>query len=174
MQREGERTVSSVESGVERSGGGILLAILALVVGLAVGGLVGVFGVGPILAKRIAVETLATPVSRDVGFAGQSKEPGVIYQLENLIVNPAGSQGTRFLLVTLAVELDDPVTAAELERREAAARDAVLRVLGSKTATELADITAREALKAELLETLTGVVGAGEVRRLYLPQFVIQ
>jgi flagellar FliL protein len=72
------------------------------------------------------------------------------------------------------VELDGPVSAAELERREAEARDLVLRVLGGKTVAELADIGARDSLKAELLETLAGVVRVGEIRRLYLPQFVIQ
>jgi flagellar FliL protein len=153
----------------------VLLAILALVVGLAVGGLAGIFGVGPMLAQRLTVERL-TPSSDSESPVESSKawEPGVIYQLENLVVNPASSQGTRFLVVTLAVELDGPVSAAELERREAEARDLVLRVLGGKTVAELADIGARDSLKAELLETLASVVRVGEIRRLYLPQFVIQ
>lgn len=167
---------SSVESGAERSGSGILLAILALIVGLAVGGVVGIFGVGPMLTQRLTSERLAPGFSGgDVSSSpAPSKEPGVIYELENLIVNPAGSQGTRFLLVTLAVELDGETTAAELERREAAARDAVIRVLGAKTVSELTDISARETLKVELLEALAGVVRVGEMRRLYLPQYVIQ
>lgn len=167
--------MSSEETSASRSGG-VLLAILALVLGLAIGGLAGIFGVGPMLAQRLTAEHLgavsvpeaSTPVR------APSEEPGVIYQLENLVVNPASSQGTRFLVATLAVELDGPVTAAELERREAEARDAVLRVLGSKTVAELSDISTRESLKSELLDTLAGVVRVGEMRRLYLPQFVIQ
>jgi flagellar FliL protein len=144
-------------------------------VGLAVGALAGVVGVGPIIAQRITVERLSPVGAAEVRTdPSASWEPGVIYELENLIVNPASSQGTRFLVVTLAVELDGPVTAAELERREAEARDAILRILGAKTVAELSDIGARDTLKAELVDALEGVVRVGEVRRLYLPQFVIQ
>jgi flagellar FliL protein len=167
--------MSSEEATASRSGGGILLAILALVLGLAVGGVAGVFAVGPMLAQRLTAERLE-PGARAVvrGDSSAAMPPGVIYELENLVVNPASSQGTRFLVATLAVEVDGVAAAAELERREAQARDAVLRVLGSKTVAQLADVSARDSLKVELLEVLSGVVRVGEMRRLYLPQFVIQ
>jgi flagellar FliL protein len=174
MEREEEMMMSAGANGAARSGGGVILSILALVLGLSVGGVAGVFVFGPRLAQRITAERLA-PAGRIEAPEGKASwEPGVVYQLENLIVNPASTQGTRFLVVTLAIELDGAVTAAELERREAEARDTVLRVLGSKTVAQLSDISARDELKVELLDALSGVVRIGEMRRLYLPQFVIQ
>jgi len=174
--------VSTVESNERRSGGGILLAILALLVGLAAGGVIGIFGVGPMMAQRMTAARLATVSSGEAGGSTPVEtpaeipptHPGVIYELENLIVNPAGSQGTRFLVTTLAVELDTEEIASALEEREAAARDAVIDLLGSKTVVELSDIGIRDSLRAELAEALRKVIGVGGVRRIYLPQYVIQ
>jgi flagellar FliL protein len=68
----------------------------------------------------------------------------------------------------------DPKSTKSLEDRDAEIRDALIRAVGSKTVRELADVTLREALVADIRLALDGVVGAGVIRRIFIPQFVIQ
>ena len=65
-------------------------------------------------------------------------------------------------------------TLDQLQRRDAEVREALLRTLGSKTVPELANVANRDTLKAELRNALLSVLDRGDVRRIHLPQFVIQ
>ena len=53
-------------------------------------------------------------------------------------------------------------------------RDAVLRLLETKTIPELADVTRRDSLKVQIQETLSKELPKGTLRKVFLPQFVIQ
>jgi flagellar FliL protein len=177
MARESEQKEGPVAAGGERPGGNRLVAVLGLVTGLAVGGLAGAAWVGPKLVERLTAAPVEEPVERKAG--GRSKEgkgggEPPLHMLENLVVNPAESQGLRFLIVTLAIEVDRAETAAELAARDAEVRDALVRVLGSKTVAELADVASRGALKEELATTVSSLLSSGKVLQIYLPQFVIQ
>src|SRR5690606_19914782 len=107
-------------------------------------------------------------------YSSAAAVPAVVHTIDALVVNPADSDGLRFLMATMVVEVDGAGTAAQLQQRDAEVREAVLRTLGSKTVTELASIGNRDALKEELREALLSVVERGNVLRIHLPQFVIQ
>jgi len=94
--------------------------------------------------------------------------------LDNLVVNPAGSEGTRYLLVSVAIEPEDAGMVPELAAMEVAFRHGLLGFLGSKTVQELTDISKREALVDELKLVMEKVAGKGVISRVYLPQYVIQ
>ena len=97
-----------------------------------------------------------------------------IHMLENLVLNPAQSNGTRFLMVSIAFELGSASAAEKLTQREAELRDVVLRVLGSKTVDDLARLSARDSLKLELRDSVRTLLPGGTLQRVYLPQYVIQ
>lgn len=155
--------------------GRMLSAVAALLIGLSVGAAVGIVAGGTLLAAwRSGAVGQHEPESE--GGAGHSAAtaPAVVHTIDALVVNPADSDGLRFLMATMAVEVDGPATAAQLAQRDAEVREAVLRTLGSKTVSELADIGNRDTLKAELRAALLSVVERGDIRRIHLPQFVIQ
>lgn len=165
----------------ETSGAKKLLPILLVVLGgLIFGGASGFFMLGPTIAKKVA------PSAADVAKAAEKAEAAAasegeaagaeakVFLLDNMVLNPAGSSGQRFLLVSIAIRLKDATAEADLKARDAEIRDALLRVLGSKHVEELADITQREKLKEELRTTLHSIVKPGTVKGLYFPQFVIQ
>ena len=79
--------------------GGRMVLILG-VAGVVAGTAVGLFGVGPVLAKRKAAPH-AVAKTEDKGTAT------VTHAIENIVLNPAGSGGTRFLMVTATFELKD-------------------------------------------------------------------
>jgi flagellar FliL protein len=96
-----------------------------------------------------------------------------VHLLDNLVLNPAGSGGTRFLLLSVAFELKNAAVLEQMKARDAELRDVVLVTLGSKTVEELADMSAREALRNELRAATVKTFKKG-VKRVYFPQFVIQ
>lgn len=172
MARESEKAEGTA---AEAMGGSSLFAVLGLVLGLAVGGALGVLVTGPLVVRRIA-EPPAEVVEGEKRGRREAADttPGAVHTLDNLIVNPAGTQGTRFLVVSVALEVDRPETVTALVSRDAEVRDAVLKVLGGKTVADLSDVEKREVLKDEIGAAVTALMKGGEIRRLYLPQFVIQ
>jgi flagellar FliL protein len=93
--------------------------------------------------------------------------------LDSLVVNLADAGGRRYLRVTITLEYSDPRVEKELERTGYKIRDAVIRVLRSKTAADLSpDKT--EPLKTELIDTVNGYLNSGRITGLYFQEFIIQ
>ena len=95
-------------------------------------------------------------------------------QFDDLILNPAATDGSRFLVLSLALELRDGSSVSDIEARDPEVRDVILTLLSGKTVQELADVTQRPALREELRQRLNRLLGGDQVVRLYLPRFVIQ
>jgi flagellar protein FliL len=159
-----------------------LIALIA--VGLAVGGGTGAKFIGPMVAGMMgrestapkdttAHEANAEAAAHDTAEAGKSSAPSVML-LENLVLNPAGTGGSRFLLLSVGIETSGANTATEFQARDSELRDIILTALGSKTVENLTDISAREGIKAELQAAIAVRFGKGAAKRLYFPQFVVQ
>lgn len=174
-----------------------LIALIA--VGLAVGGGTGAKFIGPMVAQKMGRTT--TPVvaheaqaaagaaaegeggaAKDAegkdggkeGAASKESDAPAVHVLENLVLNPSGSGGSRFLLLTVAIETDGSKTVTEFTSRDAELRDIILTALGSKTVDQLTDIALRESIKTELQTAIGARFGKTAVKRLYFPQFVVQ
>ena len=170
--------------------GGRLKSIIMIVVGLGLGTGAGMFFVGPTFfggpadASAASTEDPAddghgAPADDGHGAPAEGREDGsavegTIHTIANLIVNPAGSNGNRFLLVDLAVGLTSEEAVLELQTRDAEARDQLLVLLGSKTVTELADVTHRQALKDEMQAVVSDLLVSGSALEIFFPRFVIQ
>jgi flagellar protein FliL len=160
---------------------GMMLVIASLVGGLVVGGLGGSFALGPMLAKKIAAPKTAEAATTEEkeekgdGEHGEKKAGATVQMMENLVLNPSGSNGTRFLMAAVAAEVKDEKVKEEMAGRDAELRDAALRILGVRTVEQLADVTLREALKKELVDSLNArLASKTAIKRIYFPQFVIQ
>jgi flagellar FliL protein len=165
----------------------VLIAVVAvaLVAGAALGSL--------LLAPRViharqaaAAAQLADPQSqhekakkkkdKSTGRKGEEGKP-TVYKLDNVIVNPAGSQGQRFLMCTVAIESDDSHALDELRAHEIELRDHVVSLLSKETLDRLTAQNARDSLRADLLKVILPVLGpdgADTELKIYLPQFVVQ
>lgn len=173
------------KEGIEGESGTVSTRKLALpatmlVVGLLAGGLVGSYMAGPMLVKRafpggVPAAMAAEPPDSE-GSAGldTSTAPRDTHLIENLIVNPAGTQGTRFLLLSIAFEATDGVTHKALEQRDLEVRDAILELLGSETVSSLSDVSNREAVKTAVRNRVQRLIGRESIGRIYFSQYVIQ
>ncbi len=152
------------------------IVLLALgVVGAAAGAWLG----GPILTPLVAGVFAgggghgeeAGGGGHGAGEASAPTEP--LFELNDLVVNPAGSGGTRFLVAAISLDADAEAQEA-LAARSAEARDLLLTVLGSHTVDQLSDVSYREDVRSQLRSTLNGMLGYEGVHRIFFPQFVIQ
>ncbi|MCS7154433.1 MAG: flagellar basal body-associated FliL family protein [Bacteroidetes bacterium] len=100
--------------------------------------------------------------------------PGVFGTLENITINPAGTQGRRYLLVSFGLEAPSAVILEEVKEKDIVIRDRVIRILSQKTVEELADVSQREAIKVEVLAGINEVLQKGKIRHLYFTQYVLQ
>lgn len=150
--------------------------IVFVAAGLLGGAALGAFVVGPRMAapKSAADSTASAPeahASEEGGERGAATGPNL---LENLVVNPADSRGTRFLLVTIGLQMATPAADADVKARDAQVRDRVLQVLGAKTIDELVDIRGRDQIRHQIAVALDSLFGSGKVRAVFFPQFVVQ
>jgi len=114
------------------------------------------------------------PATADTSTTPPPGEYGSFTELEGLIVNPAGSDGTRYLAVSLAFESSSSSVVQEIKNKEVVVRDAMLNLLSERTATELSDPDRRTALKDSLRGHTNHLLTSGTVDRLYFTQFVLQ
>lgn len=106
--------------------------------------------------------------------SGEPVEFGFFHEITGMTINPAGTNGSRYLLVNAALEAEGEETIAQIGEREFVVRDALIGVMSRRTVPELADITLRTALKDSLIASVNGVLDEGEVSRLYFTQYVMQ
>ncbi len=164
--------------------GGRAKLVIALTLGLAIGAGSGSLVVGPLIADPAEVDGRAlTPEQLEAQCAALFEEwgddrraaaPAAVHTIENVVLNPAGSQGTRFLLASVGFGLREAAGAEQMAGRDAEVRDLVIRVLGSRSVTELSEATLRDSIKEEMRDEVTRLLGPDAVLDVYFPQFVIQ
>lgn len=165
--------------GDEPKRGGVVPLLMVALIGLGGGGAVGAKMLGPTVAPVLAERAMHAPEKKAKKKGGghgggYGDAASSLHVIDNLVVNPAQSAGTRFLLTSIAVEANDADQAEEISGRDMELRDVLITVLGSKTVNELTDVTQRPAIVEEILTALEGVLGHDVIHRIFIPQFVIQ
>ena len=94
--------------------------------------------------------------------------------LNKLLVNVAGTMGSRYLLVSISVTSTDPAFQQKMTDNDAALRDAASSTLSSKTLADLEKPDERNLIRTELLTGFNNIIGSDEVSELYLTEFAIQ
>jgi flagellar FliL protein len=164
----------TAKSGVAK----LLPLIGGIVGGIVLGGVLGFTLLGPKLSHKTATTPAATASTKAAKEGApeikKGDAPPPIYEVDNLVMNPAGSGGSHFLLMSVALQLKDAGSLETIKGRDAELRDAILRLFSRKTSDQIADITARDQFGVELMGVMDKMFGAGTVAKIYFPQFVIQ
>lgn len=157
----------------EAKGPAPMILIAAVVGALVAGGATGGLVVAPRLAPKAAAQPAAHAKKKSSGKHGEGKAG--VHRIENLIVNPAGSEGSRFLMTTVAIEVEDEKVGEALRDHDAQVRDVVIATLEGQTLEMLTQAGARDRLKSRIEAAVAPIVGEEpSALRVYLPQFVIQ
>jgi len=160
---------------------GRALVILAIIVADACAAYLVVRAIAPKLAASRARQAVATvaPVEEPKAAskheaAGEANAMGIIDLVSDLVVNPAGTDGTRYLCTTVALETIEPEVSEEIKVREAQIRDVLIEILSRRSIGELADLGTRDVLRDEIRAGVNDLLTGGEVVGVYFSNFVLQ
>ena len=119
-------------------------------------------------------------LSQLVGDRHQEPTPeGPVYTVDDIVVNPAGTGGTRFLSASFGFELESEEQLERFESREAIIRDALIMILSSKTIDQLTDQSQKESIREEIRTRVAGIISPpdrenGDLAGVYYTDFVLQ
>ena len=91
-----------------------------------------------------------------------------------VLVNIAGTMGTRYLLANVTLVGTQPTLRELVDKNDAELRDVAAGVLASKTIADLEKPGARNLIRTELISVFNTVLGEGAVTELFLTEFAIQ
>ena len=97
-----------------------------------------------------------------------------IYAIKDIVINPAGTGGTRFLSVSFAFELESEELKAEFDAREAMIRDALITILSSRTVAQLTDPKQKEIVRYQIKKRVSDLMKTDELAGVYYTDFVLQ
>lgn len=110
--------------------------------------------------------------------AEQSKEEhhaGKILPLDPAIVNIAGTNGRRYLKVTVQIEIpEEEELIKEVEARKPLLSDRLIQILAVKPLEEVTSEGSLQALKQQITDQFGKELGIDRLKNVYLTEFVIQ
>ncbi|MFZ2641242.1 MAG: flagellar basal body-associated FliL family protein [Verrucomicrobiia bacterium] len=120
----------------------------------------------------------ATGAARTKTAAG-SKEKGGAFnkttvQLGRILVNVAGSVGTRYLTSSISVVGTHKEFKERIERSRDQLLDVASSTLGSKTIADLEKPGARNLIRTELITVFNNALGEGVIEEIYITEMAIQ
>jgi flagellar FliL protein len=110
----------------------------------------------------------------DEKMASFSSSESVYHQMENIIVNPADSDGERYLLLTIALELRSSSAIAAIDKHNVKITDQINSILAAKTVDELNDRSMRDAIKQEIGIAINQTLKKNSVQNLFFTKYVMQ
>lgn len=111
---------------------------------------------------------------KEEGGQGEAGAETKIYVVKDVIVNPAGTNGTRFLLTTVGFEVTTLEAEKELEAKDVQVRDALNSVLTTKTLGVLSLPENRDSLRLEITQRVGKLIRSGSLTNVYFSKFIIQ
>jgi flagellar FliL protein len=99
---------------------------------------------------------------------------GKMFQVKDIVVNPSGTNGTRYLCTTVAFEITNPMVEQEATAREAQVRDLLIEILGRRTVPELSSLEMRDYIREEIETSVNTLLTSGEIDGVYFSNFVLQ
>jgi flagellar protein FliL len=144
---------------------------------------VGQFVLIPQLQKKIAAaptsEVAAAESGHDGGHGGghggkEGKDGSPNYQFENVVVNLAGTMGTRYLKTTFLVTGAEADIKTVFESNKPRLTDVTLNVLSSLSLSDLEEPGAKNVLREKLVAAYNQALGRKIAEQVYFSDFVVQ
>ncbi len=96
-----------------------------------------------------------------------------IYSIDDIIVNPAGTNGQRLLLVSLGFDVATEQEFSSLQSKELLLKDMVISTLSEKSMSDLGRLGTKDSLKVEITKKLASTMPDIKVNQVYFSKYVI-
>ena len=106
--------------------------------------------------------------------AEEDLDLGVMFPMDPFIVNLAGSEGKRFLKVTIFLELSTPEVHEEIKGTIQKVTDSILVLLSSKAFEDVYTVQGKFKLKDEITTRVNRFLVVGHIKDAYFTEFIIQ
>ncbi|KAF0151648.1 MAG: flagellar basal body-associated protein FliL [Ignavibacteria bacterium] len=97
-----------------------------------------------------------------------------IHEIQDQIINPAGTDGRRLLMVSLGFDVPSEENKKELEAKDVLLKDEVLSVMSSKGLAELGSMAYRDTLRTEITDRLKTVMPSVKINKIYFSKYILQ
>jgi len=161
----------------KKSGGGLLpiINLVLLVLVLAVGGFVA----WKLMSMEQPAEEPETAIEQtdetEIPEAEDANEgPPVMMDIDNITVNLADTDQSRFLRIKIKLEVRNEEAQAKVSANMVKINDLVLTVLASKKFSEIRTPQGKYALKEDLIYRMNRAVGGKPIKAIYFTDFVSQ
>ncbi len=145
---------------------------------LAIPIIIGQIVISYFLASFVIVPAFFSPAQAGESRAAEEEEEpeefGVVYQLEDVIVNPAESQGARYVVVNIAFEVAGEGDVGLLEKREPQLRDLLIQLISSKPVERLDGPDDKEKLRVEIKDKVEKLLPKNHLKNVYFVNYIIQ
>jgi len=98
----------------------------------------------------------------------------VYYPIEEIIINPANTDGSRYLLLSIAIQVENEGVSAKLKEKHAIVIDDINTLLSRYSTDELNSIEKRELIKKELAIMINKTLEENSVQDLFFTKYVMQ
>ena len=122
----------------------------------------------PDAPKAAPVETAAEPK------AGEPGAPTNTFEFNSMVVNLAGTMGTRYLKASFLVTGADTSLRSIFETNKAKLTDVTLNVLSSLTLPDLEEAGAKNLIREKLVAAYNQALGKKIAEQVYFSDFVVQ
>ncbi|MBO6793870.1 MAG: flagellar basal body-associated FliL family protein [Balneolaceae bacterium] len=95
------------------------------------------------------------------------------YMMEQLVVNPANTNGRRYLMVEISLEMQLEHIPL-METSNPRVKQELIEAFSSRTVSELTTAEEREVLRTEVTNIINSSIGETSVQNLYFTKYVLQ
>lgn len=99
---------------------------------------------------------------------------GAIYEMNDIVVNPTTSEGLRYLVVSVGIQLNKQSAIEDLNRNNVIIKDAINTLLSKKDVQELQQVEGRMELKQEIGLVINNILDQNVVQNVFFTKYVMQ
>jgi flagellar FliL protein len=124
-----------------------------------------------------ATETVADPAAAAAAKDGKNAAAGknkVMVPMSKLLVNVAGTMGTRYLMTSVTLVGNTADFKARIEDNKDQLMDLATGALSTKTISDLEKPGARNQIRSELLNVMNNALGGSAIQEIYITELAIQ
>ena len=96
-----------------------------------------------------------------------------LYSVDDIIVNPLGSNGEQLLLASIAFDLGSEENVSELKTKDVLVKDLVISILSNKDAAQLSNNAYKDSLRTEISKKVEKFLPSLKVNRVYFSKYIL-